>query len=365
MIFNTIDMKKIILTAAAVVMALLSANAQSDDVATRSLHGVLGYKSVTVGQGIDLVFDEKFRDSIYLEAPSVMIDQLALEVKGTSINAVYKKVKKDDIRVMPHAKLHLCPAFIEQITANGDCNIAFNQPVTSPKLQLAVHGESTIDADFKVNQLNVKLSKTAEMACIMACAQASISLTDEAKFTAKKGSKATKLAVSCARNSTFDGREITDIRNLNCSCTENTKADVKAAGDVTLSTNGNANLDAKVECNKLAVKMAKESNVNVTGTCRMLTLDNHDRCYFHPKKFEVETIAKLSVSGMSSTEVSCRGGVEVKASDLAIVKVLRCGGQLKINATGTSCVNYLEGTRISSMLIKDQATTKIIPAAAK
>lgn len=329
--------------------------------ATRTIQGATGYKSVTVKSSMDIVFDDIYTDSIYIEAPAELMEKLSLEYKGTSVTASYKKASKRLISDSPRAVLHLSSRWLESLSVSGDSNITAAQQITGKKLSISLDGDCSMTADLNAATVNVSLQHGAQLHCSLVCTQLTVSEKSGSIFEATAG-RCGKLTLTASGDSSFDGARLEDVKGLKVTMSGNTKADVKSAGDAVVSLNDNALMTGSLQCNKLALTMSKSSNAFLSGMCKTLTLKTNDKCYFRNSDFETQASATCQIAGNSNAEIDCRGNVNVKATDAANVYVVRCGGKLKIDARGTSSVTYPQGTRMDSILIKDQAATKFLPA---
>lgn len=340
---------------------LFSAAAVFAQPATRTIHGATGYKTVTVKSSINVVFDDRYTDSIYIEAPAELMEKLSLEYKGSSVTASYKKANKKLINDSQRAVIYMSAKWLESFSVSGDSEIKVYQQLTGKKLSVSLDGECNMSADVNATAFNVSLQHGAKLDCSLVCTQLNVTEKGGSQFTVTSG-RCGKLSLTASGDSSFDGERIEDMKSVKCSISGNAKASLKSAGDVNLSVADNAQVTGALQCNKLNLSMNKLSNAILSGTAKTMTLKTSDKCYFRNREFEALTSAKCQIGGSSTVEINCRGNVEIKATDASNVYVMRCDGKLKIDARGTSTVSYPHDARMDSILIKDQATTKHLSA---
>ncbi|UKI39164.1 MAG: DUF2807 domain-containing protein [Alistipes putredinis] len=126
-------MKKFILAFFIIVSATFSgAKAQMP---VRSIH-VSGYNTVNVSSAIDVVFDNRFEDSIYVESCDALIDKLEIEIKGTKVSIGYSKAGKGAIKSNRKSVVYMSASALTALTATGESAIVSNQRLAGKNISI-------------------------------------------------------------------------------------------------------------------------------------------------------------------------------------------------------------------------------------
>ena len=346
-------MKKFILASFIIVSAFMSgAKAQMP---VRSIH-VSGYNTVNVSSAIDVVFDSRFEDSIYVESSADLIDKLEIEIKGTKVSIGYKKAGKGAINSNRKSVVYMSASSLTALTATGGGNIIANQKFEGKSIQIKLSGKSTLRAAIETTSVGLKLAGESAYEGSVNCANASFSLAGSSTADITSG-KCAKLSLSTGGESSFNGRNFSVTAYTKCSLGASSKADLVLSGNADISTSGSAFLSGRLDCKKTSINMSKTGRVAVTGSCKTLVLKTSGNCDFKNPGFVADNSVSCTTSGQSNVEVHCRGNVSVKASDACKINV-HCSGVLKIAASDTSVVTYTEEAKIASLSIKDQASSR-------
>ena len=331
-------MKKFILAFFIIVSAAFSgAKAQMP---VRSIH-VSGYNTVNVSSAIDVVFDNRFEDSRYVESCDALIDKLEIEIKGTKVSIGYSKAGKGTIKSNRKSVVYMSASALTALSATGESDIVSNQRLAGKNISIKLSGKSTLKADVETASAGIKLSGESPFEGSVNCTNASFSLSGSSSVRIISG-KCSKLSLATGGESNFDGRNLSVTSYSRCS------------------------LGAHLDCKKTSINMSKTGRVTLNGNCKTLVLKTSGNCDFKNPGFVADNSVSCTASGSGTIDVHCRGNVSVKASDACNINV-HCTGVLKIAASGTSNVTYTEGAKVASLSIKDQATSRAVkesPAAA-
>ena len=348
-------MKKFILASLIFVSASLSGAIAQMPI--RSIH-VSGYNTVTVSSAIDVVFDSRFEDSIYVESCADLIDKLEIEIKGTKVSIGYKKAGKKTINSNRKSIVYMSASSLSSLSATGQSNIVSNQKIDGKSIQIKLAGQCTLRADIETNTVSVRLSDESRFDGCLNCTSASFNLSGSSAADIVSGQCA-KLSLSTSGESSFGGRHLSVTSYTKCSLSASSKADLVLSGDANLNTTGSASLLGQLNCKKTNINMSKSGRIMLSGGCKTLVLKTSGNCDFKNPRFIADNSVSCTTSGQSNVDVHCRGNVSVKASDACNINV-HCSGVLKIAASGTCNVTYTEGTKIASLSIKDQATSRAV-----
>ncbi len=355
-------MKKFILAFFIIASAAFSgAKAQMP---VRSIH-VSGYNTINVSSAIDVVFDNRFEDSIYVESCDALIDKLEIEIKGTKVSIGYSKAGKGAIKSNRKSVVYMSASALTALSATGESDIVSNQRLAGKNIGIKLSGKSTLKADVETAAAGIKLSGESSFEGSVNCTNASFSLSGSSSVRIISG-KCSKLSLATGGESSFDGRNLSVTSYSRCSLGASSKADLVLSGNTDISTAGSAALFAHLDCKKTSINMSKTGRVTLNGNCKTLVLKTSGNCDFKNPGFVADNSVSCTASGSGTIDVHCRGNVSVKASDACNINV-HCTGVLKIAASGTSNVTYTEGAKVASLSIKDQATSRAVkesPAAA-
>lgn len=347
-------MKKFILASAFAILIAAGAYAQTS---TRSIH-VSGYNSVSVSSAINIIFDSRFEDSIFVDSPTDLIDKLSIEIKGTSVSISYKKASKNALNSNRKSTVYMSASHLTKLSASGDNEISSAQTLAGKSLQIKLSGESSLKAAVEATDVSLKLSGSSKFDGMLSCSSASVSLTGNAVAYITSG-KCSKLSLTANGESEFKGRNIIVSNSTKCSLGASSKAELVMNGNASITTTGSASLLGQLSCKKTNISMNKTSRIAINGSCKTLVIKTGGNCDFKNPNFVADNSAACTVSGSSTVDINCRGNVSVKASDASNINI-QCDGTLKIAASGTSNITYLEGTKVSSLSIKDQATSRAV-----
>ncbi len=346
-------MKKFII---ALILASAAAGATAQ-MPTRSIH-VSGYNTVNVSATVDIIFDNRFSDSIYVDSSSELIDKLQIEIKGSKVDISYKKVGKGKINSNRKTVVYMSAAALTSLTASGGSDIVSYQRLEGKNINIKLSGESSLRAPIESSAASLKLSGNARFEGSLNSSSASFSLSGKSSVRILSG-KCNKLSLSAGGESEFSGRGLSVTKYTKCSLSSSSKAELALSGDANISTTGSASLYGRLDCKKTSISMNKTCRIAVNGRCKSLVLKTSGKCDFKNPGFIADNSISCITSGESNVDLNCKGNVSVKASDACNINV-QCTGSLKIAASGNSCITYTEGTKVASLSIKDQATSRAV-----
>ena len=265
-------MKKFILAFFIIVSAAFSgAKAQMP---VRSIH-VSGYNTVNVSSAIDVVFDNRFEDSIYVESCDALIDKLEIEIKGTKVSIGYSKAGKGTIKSNRKSVVYMSASALTALSATGESDIVSNQRLAGKNISIKLSGKSTLKADLVLSgNTDISTAGSAALFAHLDCKKTSINMSKTGRVTLNGNCKT--LVLKTSGNCDFKNPGFVADNSVNCTASGSGTIDVHCRGNVSVKASDACNIN--VHCpGVLKIAASGTSNVTYTEGAKVASLSIKDQ----------------------------------------------------------------------------------------
>ena len=252
-------MKKFILAFFIIASAAFSgAKAQMP---VRSIH-VSGYNTVNVSSAIDVVFDNRYEDSIYVESCDALIDKLEIEIKGTKVSIGYSKAGKGAIKSNRKSVVYMSASALTALSATGESAIVSNQRLAGKNISIKLSGKSTLKADLVLSgNTDISTAGSAALFAHLDCKKTSINMSKTGRVTLNGNCKT--LVLKTSGNCDFKNPGFVADNSVSCTASGSGTIDVHCRGNVSVKASDACNIN--VHCTGV-LKIAASGTSNVTYT---------------------------------------------------------------------------------------------------
>lgn len=265
-------MKKFILAFFIIASAAFSgAKAQMP---VRSIH-VSGYNTVNVSSAIDVVFDNRYEDSIYVESCDALIDKLEIEIKGTKVSIGYSKAGKGAIKSNRKSVVYMSASALTALSATGESAIVSNQRLAGKNISIKLSGKSTLKADLVLSgNTDISTAGSAALFAHLDCKKTSINMSKTGRVTLNGNCKT--LVLKTSGNCDFKNPGFVADNSVNCTASGSGTIDVHCRGNVSIKASDACNIN--VHCpGVLKIAASGTSNVTYTEGAKVASLSIKDQ----------------------------------------------------------------------------------------